>query len=61
MIGVFSIACMPHLYSNIPSNTFYASTYSEILSFFQNYLGHKYSCNTFQSSFKENAETRKQK
>ena len=34
--------------------------YIYILGFYRNYFGHKYFCDTFQSSFKEDRETRKQ-
>ena len=52
----FSFVLLTSLDSNTPSNIYYASI---ILRFSRNYVAHEYLCNTFQSSFEENAETRR--
>ena len=55
----FSIAHMPHLDSNIPSNIYYVSIGSEILRFATTQLDINTFVNTCQSYFKENAEIKK--
>ena len=56
----FLLFCMPHLNSNIPMIQMILCIY-RVSNFkaYQNFLGHEYLCNTFQSPFNGNAEIRK--